>query len=63
MNRLLLIAALLFAGCADSPNLPTSSVGTASGVKEIRLSDGTRCAVYSDYNKGGIDCEWKECAK
>ena len=27
-------------------------------VYEINLQDGTRCAVYKGYKRGGITCDW-----
>lgn len=55
-----LLVALL-AGCAQQE--PTSGVEEGPKhdkyVREVVLSDGTRCAVYSGYKKGGITCDWK----
>lgn len=32
---------------------------TSQYVKEIRLSDGTRCAVIDTYSKAAISCDWQ----
>jgi major membrane immunogen (membrane-anchored lipoprotein) len=31
----------------------------AGSITEVRLEDGTRCAVLIGYNKGGISCDWQ----
>lgn len=33
--------------------------GYAGDVVEVKLEDGTRCAVMLGHNKGGISCDWK----
>lgn len=62
MDKCLIVACLMFlAGCSDQ-----SSGGQAVGsavvndvVKEVKLSDGTRCAVFQGVLGGGITCDWK----
>lgn len=67
MKRLLLVLLLVVACAGDVPPVSTSPVTTIpigaptdnpadSGVREVYLSDGTRCVVYGYY--GGIDCDW-----
>lgn len=57
------IAASLLVGCAARDNDPSrQSVAGAGGsgeVKEVFLSDGTRCAVVIGYYKGAITCDWQ----
>jgi len=64
----LLLVALVLAGCGDpaqemaSENRGPSIVSGGGGygeVKEVRLSDGTRCVVLIGSSKGGISCDWK----
>jgi len=58
---LLIVTAL--AGCSYAPEETATgiSVGAAGGsveVQEVRLKDGTRCAVIIGYEKGAISCDW-----
>jgi hypothetical protein len=49
----LLVSVLLMMCSCARPNIDEY-------VHEVRLSDGTRCAVVVRYQKsGGIDCEWQ----
>lgn len=61
--------AILATGCARSDR--PADVGPGDGipvtdgmgsltVKEVTLSDGTRCAVAVGYQKGAITCDWKK---
>lgn len=37
-----------------------------AGLSEFRiiyLEDGTRCAVFFGYNRGGLSCDWKTKGK
>jgi hypothetical protein len=71
MLKYILLVLTLLAGCSD-PNpqpkdIPTGQIVAFENgyyvsemrVKEIRLPDGTRCAVASGGYKGGISCDWK----
>ncbi len=58
-----LIFTFLVVGCArsDLPGEGGISVSNGMGsitVKEVTLSDGTRCAVAVGYQKGAITCDW-----
>lgn len=62
-KKLFSLVALLLVGCDEPGRGPSTTIdaGTSfySGeVKEIRLSDGTVCAVLLGYQRGGIDCNW-----
>jgi hypothetical protein len=60
MKRILIAAAVAMAltGCAAKDDGAVSSGGYSITVKEVTLSDGTRCAVAVGAYKGGIDCDW-----
>lgn len=57
----------LLGGCSpnvaaheDQPEIITThDLGWAGNVYEIKLADGTLCAVYSQTNKGAITCNWR----
>lgn len=57
MKYLLVIPLIIFIGCEDV-STHSHSIGMHS-VKEVRLSDGTQCAVYDGVYGGGISCNWK----
>lgn len=46
----------LFSGCTVTTE--ENKANLEDDVYEITLSDGTICAVYRGYRKGGIDCNW-----
>lgn len=53
---------LLASGCSDSRTEETWPEGDAgTGVKLVRLPDGTKCAVMDKRGKGGValDCNWE----
>lgn len=50
---------LLLAGCSQQEPSVEEGPKHDKYVREVVLSDGTRCAVYSGYKKGGISCDWK----
>lgn len=53
---LLLIVAM---GCVD-PNVGDPSIQSKEwDVTEIKLKDGTQCAVMDGYYSGGITCNWE----
>jgi hypothetical protein len=59
------IAALSLVACeggvgttADGA-IAVASVASYGEVREISLSDGTKCAVLLGSNKGAISCDWK----
>lgn len=57
--KVILLMALL-AGCARQElGLVEKGPKPDRYVREVLLSDGTRCAVYSGYKAGGISCDWK----
>ena len=43
---------------SDGSTLISNREGAGS-ITEVRLEDGTRCAVLIGYNKGGISCDWQ----
>jgi hypothetical protein len=62
MKRLLIVLLLLVAACgeggggdAPSPPWPTINLGGWEYLREVTLSDGTRCAVATS---GGVSCDW-----
>lgn len=63
MNKVLLLSLLALAGCAKvEPEAKTNAItncisAAGSLVCEVRVSDGTRCVVYTT---GGVDCEWRK---
>lgn len=36
-----------------------NTAGDVDRVKMVELEDGTRCALYEGFRKGGISCDWK----
>lgn len=62
-KTLLLLAALMLAGCAKvEPDMarPRTQAGLNYGrVVVVTLDDGTRCAAIDSYYGGGIDCDWR----
>lgn len=61
--RTLLLTLLLLTGCAaPEPSANGDKIAARSyyGVKEIYLSDGTRCAVLWGSRQGSIDCDWSD---
>jgi hypothetical protein len=61
MKRILVavVVAMVVTGCAAKDDSAVSTNGGYSiSVKEVTLSDGTRCAVAVGAYKGGIDCDW-----
>lgn len=65
MRSIIIAIALLLAlaGCGGD-SIPADDVAFDAGmgmggVFEVRLRDGTRCAVMTMPYKGGIDCEWE----
>lgn len=49
----ILAAAVMSSGCvAGDAAEPTGQV------REVKLTDGTRCALFVGYYKGGITCDW-----
>ncbi len=61
MKYLALVAMLFLVGCDDAPSKTTSVINTGGvgQVKELNLSDGTKCAIYDGYRAGGITCNWR----
>lgn len=64
MKRLAVLL-LLVVACGAGPNAPTRTTYPTidlgwSEVREVVLSDGTRCAVYVNDDGGGITCDWGE---
>lgn len=65
MKKFFVVLSLAFlaTGCAKSDRpgdggvLVTDGMGSIT-VKEVTLSDGTRCAVAVGYRKGAITCDW-----
>lgn len=51
----ILLALILLTGC---DNEQAQSRGFGGDVVEFYLSDGTRCAVFTAYQKGGLSCDW-----
>ena len=65
MRALFLILAGLLAGCiGHAPSVPVDRIDVGTGgyfahVAEVRLSDGTPCAVLIGADgRGGITCNW-----
>ena len=58
MRYLTLIIILFLCGC-ESKGANNIPVGDGGVVKEVSLSDGTKCAVYSGIYGGGITCNWR----
>lgn len=67
--RLRLAGALLvglLASCASGgpPSTTTTpdrvSLGWDGSVRLVTFPDGTRCAIYTAGDHGGIDCDWPE---
>lgn len=61
MKLLLGVTLLFLMGCSDN-STHGQSLGfrfTTDAVKEVSLSDGTKCAVYQGIHGGGITCDWK----
>ncbi len=58
MKYLMLIGLLVICGC-DDVSTARHAIGGLSDVKEITLTDGTKCAVYQGTYGGGITCNWK----
>lgn len=54
---LTLLLIISFTGC-DHSSTHQQSLGLVSSVKEVRLSDGTKCVVYVGAYGGGISCNW-----
>lgn len=65
MNRILLVlVAMSLTSCGldqkqVSNGVEVSAGGSSGGIQEIKLSDGTRCAVLVGYNKAALTCNWK----
>ena len=53
-----ILCTALFSGCTITPE--DNKADLEEDVFEIILRDGTICAVYRGYRKGGIDCNWKD---
>lgn len=59
MNYLLtLLLIISFGGCEFKSATNTQMVGIATNVKEIKLSDGTKCAIIDSVYGSGISCDW-----
>lgn len=61
MKYIILIGIIFLTGCSDHSN-NSQALGFKiwnDAVKEVRLSDGTRCAVFQGVHGGGITCNWK----
>lgn len=59
----ILVAVFIFVGVAFPvalfvANVEKSVKSTSQKVELIVLEDGTKCAVYSGYSKGGLSCNW-----
>lgn len=59
MRYLTLIIILFLCGCESKETNNTQLVIGEGNVKEVNLSDGTKCAVYSKPYGGGITCNWR----
>jgi hypothetical protein len=63
MKRIILIMAVLVAGCTGPVSQTSDGVvsnGSSNGsVSIVNLKDGTKCAVLIGYYKGAISCDWK----
>jgi len=54
------VCLVLLCACSDGLGGQRVSDGWGDGqVKEVMLSDGTKCAVLIGFEKGAIDCNWK----
>lgn len=47
------------AGAEGDPPSETFNQSYLRTIKLVRLSDGTRCAVYSNGYQGGLSCDWR----
>lgn len=62
MKYLLPLMLVLCVGC-DLSSTNTEKLGAAffgDNVKEVKLSDGTNCAVFQGVHGGGITCDWNK---
>lgn len=62
MKYILLISLLFLSGCDDSSSKHQEILVyhlVIGQVKEVTLSDGTKCAILQVSNGGGISCNWK----
>jgi hypothetical protein len=65
MKKLIVLVALVLAGCGAPPNpkhygngIAVGGEGGSASIQEITLTDGTRCAILVGYEKGAISCDW-----
>jgi hypothetical protein len=61
MTLMIVLMTTLMTGCDGVPKEDTAyDAGPGmGGVFEVRLKDGTRCAVLAMPYKGGITCDWE----
>jgi hypothetical protein len=72
MNKIVasiaIVGCVLVTACGPSyVNTQTASDGSiyinnragGGSITEVRLKDGTKCAVLIGYSKGGISCNWQ----
>lgn len=64
MTLLLLLSACdstrPFRGLGNSKIADSHKLDGDTDVYEIRLTDGTPCAVYDGFSSGGITCNWSQ---
>lgn len=60
MKYLLIIGIIALTGCDVSQNKKDLGFAWVNDqVKEVKLEDGTHCAVFQGTHGGGITCNWK----
>lgn len=67
MKYALILAALLLAGCSQTPQAQSVVPNVPEGVQRVgyndvydfKLEDGTRCVLMDGYRSGGITCNWR----
>jgi hypothetical protein len=60
--KFILIGIIFLTGCTDN-SIHSQGLGfkiVNDAVKEVKLSDGTPCAVFQGVHGGGITCNWKK---
>jgi len=56
---LIIVSVFMLAGCIEPAQQGQSQEVYNGSIQLITLADGTNCAVFSGYKKGGLSCNWK----
>ena len=58
-NKIFLILIPLFVAACSPAGPPTANRVQGGSIVEVKLQDGTRCAVFDGFKAGGLSCDWE----